>query len=179
MRLDARATTHPIQQPITNEAQADDAFDEITYSKGQSFLRMLEAWLGEEKFRAGLRLYMKRHAYGSTTTADLWAALGESSGEDVAGMAAGWTEQPGFPLVNFAKAGPNQYRISQERFTVHQEKAKPLTWKVPVTFGASNSQPGVVPNTDRPTIITEQVVGKTALIEATAQEVALPAANCQ
>src|SRR3954468_19616094 len=103
MGLDARATTHPIQQRVENESQAEDAFDEITYSKGQSFLRMLETWLGEEKFRAGLRLYMKRHAYGSTTTADLWAALAESSGEDVASMAAGWTEQPGFPLVTISQ----------------------------------------------------------------------------
>jgi aminopeptidase N len=139
MRLDARATTHPIQQRVENESQAEDAFDEITYSKGQSFLRMLEVWLGEEKFRAGLRLYMKRHAYGNTTTADLWAALAESSGEDVAAMAASWTEQPGFPLVTISQLAPGRYRITQERFTVHQDKPPALTWKVPVTLALGSA----------------------------------------
>ncbi|MEO8352240.1 MAG: M1 family metallopeptidase, partial [Chthoniobacteraceae bacterium] len=94
MRLDARSTTHPIQQPITRESQVNDIFDVITYSKGQAFLRMLETWLGEEPFRDGLRLYMKRHAYSNATTADLWAALGEASRKPVAKMAAEWTEQP-------------------------------------------------------------------------------------
>ncbi len=36
---------------------------------------MLERYLGEDTFRAGIRKYMADHAYGSTTTADLWRAL--------------------------------------------------------------------------------------------------------
>ena len=132
MRLDARATTHPIQQKVENEAQAGDAFDEITYQKGQAFLRMLEGWVGEEEFRDGIRLYMKRHAYSNTTTADLWAALGKSSKKNVAAMAAGWTEQPGFPLVKVERLETGAYRLSQERFTVHQKNPAPLTWLVPV-----------------------------------------------
>ncbi len=48
MESDARSTTHPIQQPVANEAEAGSAFDEITYKKGQSFIRMLESFLGEE-----------------------------------------------------------------------------------------------------------------------------------
>ena len=51
MNLDARKTTHPIQTPVLTEAQAAGAFDAITYTKGQAFLRMLEAYLGEDAFR--------------------------------------------------------------------------------------------------------------------------------
>src|SRR6185503_13934421 len=94
MALDARATTHPIQQPVINESQAAEAFDEITYQKGQSFIRMLESYLGEEPFREGIRCYMARHKFGNTTTADLWAALAEISGRPVHEFAANWTEQP-------------------------------------------------------------------------------------
>src|SRR6187397_3550334 len=75
MSLDARSTTHPIQQRVETESQANDAFDEITYQKGQSFIRMLESYLGEEPFREGIRRYMARHKFGNTTTADLWIAL--------------------------------------------------------------------------------------------------------
>jgi aminopeptidase N len=135
MQLDARSTTHPIQQKVETEAQAMDVFDEITYSKGQSFLRMLESWLGEEKFRDGIRHYMRRHGYGSTTTADLWAALGETSGQPVQEMAAGWTQQPGFPVINVTAIKDGNLRLAQERFTIHQKSPQPLTWRVPVTIG--------------------------------------------
>jgi aminopeptidase N len=141
MRLDARSTTHPIQQEVVNESQAMQAFDEITYQKGQSFLRMLESWLGEEKFRAGLRAYFKKHAYGNTTTSDLWKALAQESGQDVETVARGWTEQPGFPLVTVKiEKGLTEFdgrwRLQQERFTIHQDKPVALKWQVPVVLRA-------------------------------------------
>ena len=79
MALDARRTSHPIQQPVADESEAMAAFDGITYSKGQALIRMLESYLGEQAFRDGIRRYMAAHAYGNTTTADLWQAL-ESCG---------------------------------------------------------------------------------------------------
>jgi aminopeptidase N len=151
MHLDARATTHPIQQAIANEAQAIDAFDEITYSKGQSFLRMLESWLGETTFRDGIRAYMKQHAYSSTTTADLWTALEKASGRPVRAMAAGWTEQPGFPVVNARVEPSGSVELSQERFTVHQKNPKPLTWKIPIVLG-----PASTPNKGRVVLLEEK-----------------------
>ncbi len=135
--LDARKTTHPIQQPIANESQANDAFDTISYQKGQAFLRMLEAYLGEDAFRAGLRRYMAVHQYSSTTTADLWAAISAASGKPVVELAAGWTEQPGFPVVFVSATGEGanrSLRLEQSRFSVNDPTAAPLTWKVPVTL---------------------------------------------
>jgi aminopeptidase N len=141
MRLDARSTTHPIQQPIANEGEANDAFDQITYSKGQSFLRMLESWLGEAKFRDGIRDYMTKHAYSSTTTADLWNALEHASGEPVRAVASGWTEQPGFPMVLARHAPSGGVVLQQERFTVHQQNPKKLRWKIPVVIAPAVASP--------------------------------------
>lgn len=132
MATDALSATHPIQQPIRTESEADSAFDEITYQKGQSFLRMLETYLGEEDFRAGIRSYMSKHQYSNTTTADLWNALGESSKKPVSEIAASWTEQPGFPVVSLTFAD-DAVTVSQEPFTVHQQNPPPLEWKIPVT----------------------------------------------
>ena len=142
MTSDARSTTHPIQQPVVNEMDAERAFDEITYNKGQAFIRMLQNYLGADRFREGLRGYMKAHAYGNTTTADLWAALAEASGEPVSDIAAQWTEQPGFPLVSVTRnsAEPGKVKLSQRRFTVHDPNAAPLHWKIPVTFAAVDSK---------------------------------------
>src|SRR6266481_25556 len=69
MEGDARSTTHPIQQRIATEAEANSAFDDITYKKGQSFLRMLESFLGEDVFRDGIRRYIAAHKYSNATTA--------------------------------------------------------------------------------------------------------------
>ena len=137
---DALSTTHPIQQPVATEMDAERAFDEITYNKGQSFIRMLENYLGHDKFRDGLRAYMKAHAYGNTTTADLWAALNAATGEPVSDIAANWTEQPGYPLVTVGVDGskPNALDLAQRRFTVHDPDAAPLSWKIPVTYAFKN-----------------------------------------
>jgi aminopeptidase N len=56
-----RSQLHTIQQAVTTESEAQSAFDEITYQKGQSFLRMLESYLGEQDFRAGIRSYIRAH----------------------------------------------------------------------------------------------------------------------
>jgi aminopeptidase N len=133
MEGDARSTTHPIQQPIANEAEANNAFDDITYRKGQAFLLMLESFLGEDTFRDGIRRYIAAHKYSNTTTADLWDALAAASGKPVADIAAGWTQQPGFPVVKVKRHG-NDVSLSQERFTVHFPNAPALQWKIPLTY---------------------------------------------
>ncbi|WP_218080872.1 M1 family metallopeptidase [Anthocerotibacter panamensis] len=142
MALDARRTTHAIQQPVKNESEANDAFDSITYLKGQSFLRMLEAYLGEDGFRDGIRRYMSQHQYSNTTTADLWAALEQSTAKPVSILAAGWTEQPGFPLVRVASSctgGRRTLTLEQDRFTINDLAPQPLQWRIPVAFNAVGS----------------------------------------
>ena len=134
MEGDARSTTHPIQQPIATEAEANSAFDDITYKKGQSFLRMLESFLGEEVFRDGIRRYIAAHKYSNTTTADLWNALSEASKKPVGEIAAGWTEQPGFPVVKVKRGEGGKVALTQERFTVNFKNAPPLEWKIPLTY---------------------------------------------
>jgi aminopeptidase N len=133
MEGDARSTTHSIQQPIANEAEANSAFDDITYRKGQAFLVMLESFLGEDAFRDGVRHYMAAHKYSNSTTADLWKALRETSKQPVEQIAAAWTEQPGFPVVKVKRDG-ERVLLSQERFTIHFPKAPALQWRIPLTY---------------------------------------------
>jgi aminopeptidase N len=138
MAEDSRSTTHPVQQSIKDESEIDEAFDDITYLKGQAFIRMIEAYLGEATFRDGMRHYMAAHAYSNTTTADLWAALGAASGKPVAKIAAGFTEQPGIPLVRLetkCAAGETVAVLTEGRFTIHDPDAAKLHWQVPVTLG--------------------------------------------
>jgi len=133
MQYDARSTVHPVQQPITTEAEAGSAFDEITYRKGQSIIRMLESFLGENVFRDGIRKYIAGHKYSNSTTADLWQALTESSGKPVGEIAPSWTEQPGVPLVKANRQG-STIKLAQERFTVNFPNPPALQWQVPLTY---------------------------------------------
>ena len=144
MEGDARSTTHPIQQPIATEAEANSAFDDITYKKGQSFLRMLESFLGEEVFRDGIRRYLAAHKYSNTTTADLWSALSEASKKPVGEIAAGWTEQPGFPVVKVKREPNEKVRLTQERFTVNFKNAPALLWKIPLMYSVVGGAPATL-----------------------------------
>jgi aminopeptidase N len=138
MSADAKRTTHPIQQPVTEESEAMAVFDGITYVKGQAFIRMLENYLGEETFRAGIRRYMQAHAFSNTTTADLWQALEAASGQPVAVIAAAYTEQAGVPLIVAdvtCDDGERHIALRQERFTIHDPSAAPERWKVPLAYG--------------------------------------------
>ena len=138
MNLDARKTTHPIQTAVLTEEQAANAFDDITYIKGQAFLRMLEAYLGEDAFRKGIRAYMARHQYSNTTSADLWSALEKASGKPVAKLATDWTTQPGFPLIKVIQAcegGKRRVTLTQEQYRIDEPAPEARLWNVPVQLG--------------------------------------------
>ena len=137
MHADAFAGSHAIEVHVTDELQAANAFDpEITYDKGQAVLRMVEAYLGEDTFRNGVRRYLRARAFSNATAMDLWSALGAASGKDVAGVAAGWIEQPGFPLVQVATqcspAGERTITLSQRRFLLGGVGSGAEHWRIPV-----------------------------------------------
>jgi aminopeptidase N len=150
MNADASLLSHPIYQPVPDEAHANVASDnEITYSKGQAVLRMFESYLGPEHFRDGVRRLMKARAFSNATSADLWQALGAASGRDVSSLVAAWTDQAGFPLVSVtAECGPDQRRtvhLTQQRYlATGTDPGHPL-WSIPLrirsgTAGEPRSQ---------------------------------------
>jgi aminopeptidase N len=149
MRADARTASHAIQQHVTDELQADESFDpDITYSKGEALLRMLEAYLGEDVFRDGIRRYMKARAYSNATSTDLWLSLSAASGQDVAELAADWTERPGFPLVSVAAAcdasGVRTITLRQTRFLLDGVDANKAHWRIPLQIRTGNASPNRV-----------------------------------
>lgn len=146
MRADALAGVHAIEQHIKDENLVDNSFDpEITYSKGQAILRMLEAWLGPDTFRAGVQRYMKARAHSNATSADLWQALDAASHHDVTSVAAGWTERPGFPLLDATAhcnaQGVRTVTITQRRFFMDGSETAASQWNVPLLI-RSGTEPG-------------------------------------
>jgi len=113
--VDALRSTRAIEYPVHSPDDASGMFDVLTYQKGAAILRMLEQYLGAERFREGIRLYLARHAYGNTETHDLWHAIEEASGEPVRRIMDQWIWQGGYPLVT-ASPSPDGVRLDQRRF---------------------------------------------------------------
>ena len=138
MYADARTLSHPIKQRVADESEAAIAFDEITYEKGAAIVRVIENYLGEAAFRAGIRRYVNAHAYSNATTDDLWMALEKASNEQVAPIARSYTEQAGVPLIVADEGctdGRRALNLKQERFTIHYPDAPPALWQVPINWG--------------------------------------------
>ncbi len=145
LALDGLKSSHPIEVPVRDPAEIREIFDEISYSKGASVLRMLEAFLGEATFRRGIRAYLRKHRYGNTRTEDLWRALAAASKQPVAAIMKSWTQQTGFPLLDVAvtrKDGEAKLTLTQSRFlqTHILGRARDATrWKVPVRVARAGS----------------------------------------
>ena len=150
LNLDGLRNSHPIEQPVNNPAEIGELFDAISYSKGGSVLRMLEHYLGEDAFRAGLRIYIQRHQYANARTRDLWNALGEASGQPVAEIMDSWTSQTGYPVLDVSvnrsgdsiEVGLSQSRFLYDEILDQDEEPDGTIWKAPVTARtASNAEP--------------------------------------
>lgn len=136
MQRDSVATTHPVVQHIETVEQANQAFDEITYQKGEAVIRMLEAYVGENAWRNGVRSYMKAHAYGNTVSDDLWKQIEKAAGKPVTAIAHDFTLQPGVPLIRVGEPvcrnGATVVPLVQGEFSRDLPEKKPLAWRVPV-----------------------------------------------
>jgi aminopeptidase N len=147
MRQDSMRTTHPIVQPVLSAQQATQAFDSITYNKGQAVVRMLEGHVGEDAFREGVRAYMRKFSYANAETAEFWDEL-EAAAPDrqVREIARDFTEQPGVPLIAVRTGscvdGRTPLSLRQQRFGVDQDSLRPLTWSTPVSAHAVGSGEG-------------------------------------
>jgi aminopeptidase N len=137
MSQDAVATTHPVVQHVETVEQASQAFDAITYSKGEAVIRMLEGYVGADTWRNGVRRYIKAHAYGNTASDDLWREVEvAAAGKPVTRIAHDFTLQPGIPMIRVesatCSAGKTTLKLTQGEFTRDRPDKTPLRWHVPV-----------------------------------------------
>jgi aminopeptidase N len=130
MSIDARTGTHPVVQEIDTLEEANLAFDDITYNKGLAVIRMIEAYVGPDDFRDGVRAYLNAHLYSNTVSNDLWSAVQTASGEPVLDIAHSFTTQVGYPVLttNFAPASSHnpdsRILVQQRRFALGVESER-------------------------------------------------------
>jgi puromycin-sensitive aminopeptidase len=136
--LDALASTHPISVEAKSAEEASQRFDAISYTKGAAVLRMIEGYLGEDAFREGVRIYLKRHAEANASADDFWHALDESSGQDVTSIANAWIKESGHPLLDIRAReadGGLELDLSQTRYFSDTNAAPTKQrWPIPLVI---------------------------------------------
>jgi puromycin-sensitive aminopeptidase len=132
---DSLRSTRAIHFEVRDPNQANEMFDEITYSKGASVLRMLEKFVSENTFQKGVHQYLSAHAFGNATTEQLWQAIGDASGKPIPKIMHGWVYQPGYPLISTQVNGESKkLTLEQGRFYLDppKDKAPKNIWEVPI-----------------------------------------------
>ncbi len=152
MRNDSLAAARQIREPVEHNDSINDAFDSITYLKGGGVLAMLERYVGEGAFQAGVRLHMKRHADKTATAEDFIASVAEGADRaEIEAAFKSFIEQPGVPLLSTRLDCTD---TANPKLIVRQQRYAPLgstidpesgQWHVPMcvaysTGGAEQSQ---------------------------------------
>lgn len=143
LRLDSLKNTHPIEVEVHHPEEIGEIFDEVSYSKGASIIRMLANYLGEENFRNGLRHYLKKHSYKNTETEDLWDSLEKISHKPVRKIMKNWTSKGGYPVLD-VKIEKDKLTISQERFFISpiskSQNKENVVWQLPISIKDDNGE---------------------------------------
>lgn len=129
MRRDSLDGVQSVKVAVHHPDEIQSVFDgAIVYAKGARLMRMVQAFIGEQAFRAGLSSYFQKHSYGNTTGYDLWNAFGVASGKDVGDFMNAWLTQSGFPVINAKVDGT----LTQEQFFIGPHEPSNKLWPVPL-----------------------------------------------
>lgn len=137
MTADSLTTARQIRNPIQDTGDIQNAFDGITYAKGEAVLTMFERYVGEEGWRTGAQIHMDRHRFDVADIDDFMASMEEGSGMEIEPAMRSFLFQPGLPMVN----AQLECDENQPRLRLEQSRYLPLgssgsrhaqTWRIPV-----------------------------------------------
>lgn len=132
LKRDATDGVQSAHVEVKHPDEINTLFDPaIVYAKGSRLMHMLRRWLGDDDFRAGLKIYFEKHQYSNTIGRDLWDALSEASGKDVAAFMDAWLEQPGYPVVT-AEVVDDTLVLSQKQFFIGESVDENRIWPIPL-----------------------------------------------
>ena len=135
MGTDQLVSSRRVRQPILSNDDIANAFDSITYNKGSALLNMFESYMGPDRFREGIRRYLRKYAWGNATSAEFLDALSGGSAA-IAQAFSTFLDQAGVPMVTAqlkCDAGTPRLELSQQRFLPRWSQGSTgQTWDIPV-----------------------------------------------
>ncbi|MEM0289554.1 MAG: M1 family metallopeptidase [Metallosphaera sp.] len=138
---DSIPTTHPIEATVNTPQEVEQIFDDISYGKGASILRMIESYIGKDEFKKGISSYLKRYSYSNAEGRDLWASLEETSGKPVSKIMPAWILNEGYPVVK-VEVNDDTIKLTQERFGLLPVPDK--TYPIPITIEVNGKRKDVM-----------------------------------
>jgi alanyl aminopeptidase len=137
MGQDSLDSARQIRQPIKTANDITNAFDGITYEKGEAVLTMIERAITPDVFQKGVRLYLAKHAFGSATYDDFVGAMTEAAGKDLKPLFDSFVLQSGVPVVTVKLACKPGERpaleLAQSRYKPTGSEIDPKrTWTIPM-----------------------------------------------
>ncbi len=157
MKLDCLSSTHPIDVKVETPEEIEEIFDEISYGKGGSILRMIHKYVGDEKFKEGLRNYLNNFKYGNATGRELWNGIGNASGLPVDSILESWIGLEGFPVVKVKYDG-TKLELEQEKFVLEEQKSDKI-WKIPLFIWSESGLKTILMEEKKMEIQIEQLKG--------------------
>jgi len=137
--FDADVRTPPIHRYAEVPEEIAKLFGfQTAYRKPSTVLRMLEAYEGPAKFRAGINAYLKKYAYVNATGEDFWNTQTEVSKLPINQIMPTFIDQAGAPLISLSGScenGIESLTLSQRRFFSDRdafEKSNDQIWRLPV-----------------------------------------------
>jgi len=147
MANDSLATAREIREPIDHNDKISGAFDGITYQKGGGVLRMLERYVGEDRFQAGIQLHMDRHADSTANADDFISSLAEGTERtEIEAAFKSYIQQAGVPLlsvqVHCEDSQPPSIEVSQARYAPLGSTIEPdaSQWHVPMCVSFNDGE---------------------------------------
>ncbi|MEA3362429.1 MAG: aminopeptidase N [Thermodesulfobacteriota bacterium] len=129
---DAGPMAHPVRPASYQEI--NNFYTTTIYNKGAEVIRMMQTLLGEEKFIAGVQLYLKQHDGHAVTCDDFVKAMEDAGSVDLTSFKR-WYSQAGTPQLQIQQ----NYAADQQSLTLE------ISQTCPATPGQKEKQPFHIP----------------------------------
>lgn len=161
--VDRTPGANPIRQVLENLNEAGSMYGAIIYQKAPVVMRHLEALLGPDNFRDGLREYLKRHAFANATWSDLITVLDARTPVDLEAWSRVWVDEPGRPTIR-TELEVRDGRMTRLAFRQEDPRARGLVWpqELRVAIGGSSGHEMITVDLKDPVIEVPTAIGRPA-----------------
>jgi len=150
---DSTIYTHPINVKVEKEEEIESIFDSISYGKGGNILRMVDNYLGYDKFRVAIINYLHKYKYSNASSSDLFKEFELIGGKYVREMIEKFVNSPGYPIIN-VHYNNLVIHLSQSRFLYNKKENK--KWTIPLFLDIEGEKMNILFNKSKGKIILKR-----------------------
>jgi aminopeptidase N len=159
--IDRTAGANPIRQELPNLQEAGSLYGPIIYDKAPVMMRQLERLMGEEAFRQGLRIYLKKYSFANATWPDLIHIFDSLTPADLQTWNKVWVNTAGRPIFTYSL---EEEKSKIKKFTISQRGETATDYFLPQIFEIalvySDRIDQITLNMNKPVVELNEVIGK-------------------